>query len=75
MLSRQQFRSSLGERARTQAAFSGGRFNGRGASDRGLGTGRSEGDYGVGTGVAVESNATSDWADFGEADDFWRRLS
>jgi hypothetical protein len=75
MLNTQQFRAEVGSRARQQAAYSAGRFNGRGPADRGIGTGKAEGDYGIGTGVAVGADATSNWADFGESGDYWRRLT
>jgi hypothetical protein len=70
-----QFASTVGSRARSQATYGGGRFNGRAPSDRGFGTGRSPFDQGIGTGVNPQADSTSNWADFGETDDVWQRLS
>jgi hypothetical protein len=74
MLNAGQFKEQMGHRARTQAAFGSGRFNGRAPTDRGFGTGRAASDYGVGTGINIDSNLTSMWAEFGESEDYWRRV-
>lgn len=75
MLNTIQFASTVGARARSQAAYGGGLFNGRAGSDRGFGTGRAPNDQGIGTGVDPRTDATSAWADFGETDDVWQRLA
>lgn len=75
MLSASQFRDQMGSRARTKSAFGAGRFNGRAPSDRGFGTGRSQMDYGMGTGVNPDADSTSMWAEFGESEDYWRRVT
>lgn len=73
MLSTQQF-GSFGERALSQRRYSGGLFNGRSPSDRGIGTGRSLSDRGIGTGRS-EADSTSFWADFGDdGADLWNRV-
>lgn len=70
MLNATQF---AGSQQRSRAAFQG-RYNGRASLDRGLGSGRSMSDQGLGTGVSYESNATSQFNDFGEDQQRWRAL-